>query len=443
MGRCPDCGEWNTLVEQVVVEAKPTAQGAVRASRAAVTATAARMADDPIPLSAIVGSEGERLSTGLAECDRVLGGGLMPGSITLVGGDPGIGKSTLMLQIVPGLAPNRILYIAGEESPRQVKLRADRLGVTGEHLLLLPETNIDAILGTAERLQPEVMIVDSIQTVYRPEIESAPGSVSQVRESCAALTRLAKNGGVSIFLIGHVTKEGAIAGPRVLEHMVDTVLQFEGDRHHSYRVLRAVKNRFGSTNEIGIFEMREEGLREVTNPSEVFLSERSYGVSGSTVVASLEGSRPLLLEIQALVAPTSYPQPQRTAAGFDPRRLQLLLAVLEKRLDLKLGTRDTFINVAGGVKIDEPAADLAVMVAVVSSLKDIPADSKTVVVGEVGLGGEVRTVSQIERRIQEAAKLGFERIVVPKGNLKGLKPSKTIQVIGVERVGQALTHLLG
>ncbi|MDX1548306.1 MAG: DNA repair protein RadA [Rhodothermales bacterium] len=435
MGRCPNCGEWNSLVEEVVAARTP-----VKARVAASVGVGAAPA--PVPLSEVALGEETRLSTGVAEFDRVMGGGIMHGSLTLLAGDPGIGKSTLMTELGKYLAGRRVLYVTGEESLRQVKLRAGRLGVASDALLLLAETNVEAIVAAAKEVDPDVLVVDSIQTVFRPDIESAPGSVSQVRESAAALLHFTKSAEVATFLVGHVTKAGSIAGPRVLEHMVDTVLAFEGDRHHAFRILRAVKNRFGSTNEIGVFEMRGDGLHEVGNPSEIFLSERRYGVSGSTVVCALEGTRPLLVEIQALVTPTAYGTPQRTAAGFDGRRLQLLLAVLEKREGLRLSTHDVFVNVAGGVRLDEPAVDLGVIVAVASSFRDVPADTGAVLIGEVGLGGEVRTVGQLGPRLKEAAKLGFERALVPKNNLKGLTPPKGLDVTGAERLHDVLDLVL-
>jgi DNA repair protein RadA/Sms len=337
-----------------------------------------------------------------------------------------------------------VLYVTGEESVRQIKLRADRLQAgAAKHVQLLAETNLDLILDVIDRGEPDIVIVDSIQTMYRPGLESAPGSVSQVRESTALLLRLAKTRGIPVFVVGHVTKEGVLAGPRVIEHMVDTVLQFEGEAHYSYRMLRALKNRFGSTNEIGIFEMHDTGLREVLNPSEVFLSERHYGSSGSTVVASIEGSRPILVEVQALVTPSSYGMPQRTTTGFDSRRLALLLAVLEKRAGLIMGQQDVFVNIAGGIRIEEPAVDLGIAISVVSSLRDVPVDSSAVVVGEVGLGGEIRTISQIEKRVQEAAKLGFKRIIIPQNNRKALKGASDIELVGVDRIEQAIKELLG
>jgi DNA repair protein RadA/Sms len=384
-----------------------------------------------------------RIKTTIQEFDRVLGGGLVPGSLILLGGDPGIGKSTLMMQMALQLKDCIVLYVTGEESVRQIKMRAERLQAKDvKHVLLLAETNLDLILDIIDRGDPDLIIVDSIQTMFRPGLESAPGSVSQVRESTALLLRLAKTRGIPVFVVGHVTKEGMIAGPKVIEHMVDTVLQFEGEAHYSYRILRALKNRFGSTNEIGIFELHDSGLKEVLNPSEVFLSERHFGTSGSTVVASMEGSRPILLEVQALVTPTSYGIPQRNTTGFDYRRLSLLLAVLEKRVGLHLGGYDVFVNIAGGVRIDEPAVDLGIATSITSSLRDKAVDPTAVAVGEIGLGGEIRTIGQIEKRVQEASKLGFKRIVVPQANFKNVKVNGEIEVVGVERVEQAMEVLL-
>ena len=432
IGRCPNCSEWNTFIEEAASPLKATRK----------SGTASKL--DPVVLEEIEGQDVPRTRIGMEEFDRVLGGGLVPGSLILLGGDPGIGKSTLMMQAALRLTAQTILYVSGEESVRQVKLRADRLkGGDAKHILLLAETNLDLILDVIERGTPDIVVVDSIQTMYRPGLESAPGSVSQVRESTALLLRAAKTKNIPVFIIGHVTKECVIAGPRVIEHMVDTVLQFEGEAHYSYRILRALKNRFGSTNEIGIFEMREEGLREVKNPSEVFLSERHYGISGSTVVASIEGSRPILVEVQALVTATNYGLPQRNSTGFDFRRLALLLAVLEKRMGMNLGQQDVFVNIAGGLKIDEPAVDLGIAVSIASSLRDVPVDSSSIAIGEIGLGGEIRTISQVERRVQEAAKLGFKKIVVPQNNLKGLKTNGEIEVIGVDRIEKAIKELIG
>ncbi|MEM1271044.1 MAG: DNA repair protein RadA, partial [Bacteroidota bacterium] len=432
MGRCPNCGSWNSFVEETI---KPAP---ARPSLGSVAPAGSK----PERLRDVEEVEASRLKTGVGEFDRVMGGGIVQGSFTLLAGDPGIGKSTLMTEMGRYLQDRRVLYVTGEESTRQVKLRAKRLGLEGDTVYLYAETNVEEIVAAAGKLDPEVMIVDSIQTVFSPQIQSAPGSVSQVRESASALMQLTKSTGIATFVVGHVTKDGQIAGPRVLEHMVDTVLYFEGDRHHAYRILRTVKNRFGSTNEIGLFEMRSTGLREVNNPSEIFLSERSYGASGSAVVCSLEGTRPILVEIQALVSPATYGTPQRTASGFDSRRLQMLLAVLEKRAGLKVSNQDVFLNAAGGVKLEEPAVDLGAIVAVASSLQDVPADSSTVLIGEVGLGGEVRTVSQIERRLSEASKLGFERVVIPKSGHKGLNVPDGLTVIPVRYVREALDAVL-
>ncbi|MEX1138091.1 MAG: DNA repair protein RadA [Bacteroidota bacterium] len=432
VGKCPNCTEWNTFVEEAPSPLKTSRKPSGVASKI-----------EPVSLDDIEREESPRISTRIGEFDRVLGGGIVPGSLILLGGDPGIGKSTLMMQLALQLQDSVVLYITGEESTRQIKLRAERLqSASAKNILLLAETNLDLILDVIERGTPDLIVIDSIQTMYRPGLESAPGSVSQVRESTALLLRLAKTRGIPIVVIGHVTKEGVIAGPRVIEHMVDTVLQFEGEAHYSYRVLRALKNRFGSTNEIGIFEMHDSGLREVRNPSEVFLAERSFGTSGSTVVASMEGSRPILIEVQALVTSTNYGMPQRTTTGVDTRRLSLLLAVLEKRVGLGMGTHDVFVNIAGGIKIDEPAVDLGIATSITSSLRDRPVDSGSVAVGEIGLGGEIRTIGQIEKRVQEAAKLGFKRIIIPQNNLKGLKNNNGIEVIGVDRVEKAMEALL-
>lgn len=366
----------------------------------------------------------------------------MRGSFSLIAGDPGIGKSTLMTELARHLPDRRILYVTGEESVAQVKSRARRLGVTGENLLLLAESDVNAIVGAMDEVRPELLVVDSIQTIFRPEIGSAPGTVTQVRESAAALLQVTKQRDIASFVVGHVTKDGSIAGPRVLEHMVDTVLYFEGDRHHAFRILRAVKNRFGSANEIGIFEMRESGLAEVEDPSGIFLSERRYGVSGCTVVAAIEGSRPVLVEVQALVTETSYGTPQRSSTGLDNRRLQMLLAVLEKRYGLRLAMHDVFVNVAGGIRLDEPASDLAVAAAVASSFRDVPVDTSSVVLGEVGLGGEVRSISRLEPRLSESRRLGFERAIVPKSGRGAIKIPGGIEVTGVESLSQALDLLI-
>ena len=393
-----------------------------------------------MPISSIETVDEPRIDTDLGELNRVLGGGIVPGSLILTGGDPGIGKSTLLLQVSSLLANkgHRVLYISGEESIRQTKLRAERLGVISDELYIYAETDLEQIHHTIEEVKPKFVIVDSIQTIHHPEVKSAPGSITQVRECTAELMRIAKTQNIAIFLVGHVTKDGQIAGPRLLEHMVDTVLYFEGERHHTYRILRSVKNRFGSTNEIAIFEMLQSGLKEVLNPSELFLRERSQGGAGSTVVASMEGTRPILVEIQALVTPSSFNYPKRMATGLDQNRVSLFMAVLEKRMGMLLQAQDAYIKVAGGVKLDEPAIDLAVLVSIVSSYRDAAAGLSDCFIGEVGLTGEVRRVSRIEQRVSEAAKLGFERAIVPSSNLGGWDYPKGIQVIGVETVSDAL-----
>ncbi len=404
LGKCPDCAGWNTLVEEQVTKNEPNRTGIA--------------GSEPTLFSEITGAAEERTVTGISEFDRVLGGGLVAGSLVLIGGAPGIGKSTLVLQAMDKLAakPGGALYVSGEESAVQIRLRGDRLSVRAEKLMLLAENSLEKIIPTIERLKPGVVVVDSIQTVFTDSLESAPGSVSQVRECAGKLMSLAKGSGIPIFIVGHVTKDGTLAGPRVLEHMVDTVLYFEGDSGHPFRILRAIKNRFGSTNEIGVFEMREEGLVEVTNPSELFLNERPEGVSGSLVVAAMEGSRPLLVELQALVTGTSFAVPRRTTIGVDANRLALLVAVLEKKVGLHLAGQDIFLNVAGGARISEPAADLGMIMAVASSHLDKVIDPHTVVLGEVGLAGEVRRITHPEIRVREAAKLGFTRCIIPAGN---------------------------
>lgn len=431
MGRCPGCGQWNTMVEEVEVVAKGP-RGAFKHSEM-VSAKAT-------PIISVETQEEQRVPTELTEFNRVLGGGIVPGSLILIGGDPGIGKSTLLLQVSALLSNknHRVLYVSGEESIRQTKLRAERLGVQSPELYIYAETNLEMISETIEQTQPKFVIIDSIQTVHHPEVTSAPGSVSQVRECTGELMRIAKTKNIAIFLVGHVTKEGQIAGPRILEHMVDTVLYFEGERHHNHRILRSQKNRFGSTNEIAIFEMVHGGLKEVLNPSEMFLEERSQGAPGSTIVASMEGTRPILVEIQALVSPSSFNYPKRMATGLDQNRVSLLMAVLEKRMGFMLQAQDAFIKVAGGVKLDEPAIDLAVLVSIVSSFKDLSANPTDCFAGEVGLTGEVRRVTRIEQRVNEAAKLGFKRIFIPTSNIGGWDFPAGIEVIGVERVDQAL-----
>ena len=450
LGRCPGCGAWNSLVEERV---GPPAGGRrpVREPGAAAGGRGAG-AVEAVPIADVALDEAVRRGTGLPEVDRVLGGGVVPGSLILVGGDPGVGKSTLALAVAhhmaraSGAAGDRrpVLYVSGEESVRQTKMRASRLGVDAPNLLVLAETDLDQIVSQIDRVRPSLVVVDSIQTVYRADVTAAPGSVAQIRECTGDLLRVAKtDGGPAVLVIGHVTKEGAIAGPRVLEHMVDTVLYFEGERHHAYRVLRATKNRFGSTNEIGVFAMSGRGLTEVADPSALFLAERPEGASGSAVVCAVEGTRPLLLEVQALVTRTPFGMPRRTAAGIDYNRLLLLLAVLEKRTGLHLSAHDVYVSVAGGVSVDEPAADLGVALAVASSHRDRPVDAAAVAVGEVGLGGEVRAVSQIDRRIAEAAKLGFRRVVAPRANLPGLDETPAgLEITGVDDVAGALERLV-
>jgi DNA repair protein RadA/Sms len=433
-GTCPDCARLGSFVALVEERMAPA-----RTERPRL-ATGAR----PVPIGDIAVTAGERVSTGIGELDRVLGGGVVPGSLVLIGGDPGIGKSTLLLQASRALADlaGPILYVSGEESAAQVKLRADRLGVSPGGLYFLAETDLTVIEAHAAELRPRALVVDSIQTVFLPGLESAPGSVSQVRECAARLMLFSKGRGIATFLVGHVTKDGAIAGPRVLEHLVDTVLYFEGEQHHSHRLLRAVKNRFGSTNEIGVFEMGEEGLLEVPNPSGFFLAERPRGAAGSVVVSSLEGTRPLLLELQALVTPASFGTPRRTVLGADYNRVCLLLAVLEKRVGFPLQSQDVFVNIAGGGRVTEPAADLGVVVAAASSYLDRPVRGDTVVMGEVGLAGEVRAVAGLAVRLKEAAALGFAAAVVPQNNLSG-GAAPPLEVQGVGSVDEAVKVLLG
>ncbi|MEC5425610.1 DNA repair protein RadA [Virgibacillus sp. C22-A2] len=431
MGKCPGCDEWNTLVEEMESSDKRNKH---------TFNVGSKYSSKPESITAIESEKEPRIKTKMEEFNRVLGGGIVPGSLVLIGGDPGIGKSTLLLQISSQLAEKElpVLYISGEESTRQTKLRADRLNVKAELLYVLAETNLFDIAKQIEEIKPSFVVIDSIQTIFKEEISSAPGSVSQVRESTSELMKIAKSNGIPIFIVGHVTKEGSIAGPRILEHMVDAVLYFEGERHHTYRILRGVKNRFGSTNEMGIFEMKEEGLREVMNPSEIFLEERSQGAAGSTVVASMEGTRPVLVEIQALISPSSFGNPRRMATGIDANRVPLLMAVLEKRVGLMLQNQDAYIKVAGGVKLDEPAIDLAIVVSIASSFRDQPTQPEDIFVGEVGLTGEIRRVSRIEQRVQEAAKLGFKRVICPQRNMDGWTVPKGIQVIGVNTVQEAL-----
>ena len=432
LGRCPDCQEWNTLVEERVSAGPAPGRAAVKDGPVS----------SPQPITDVTPLAAGRSSSDIDELDRVLGGGIVPGSVVLIGGDPGIGKSTLVLQALAALARRGVaLYVSGEESPQQVKMRADRLGVAESQLLVLAETGLETILPHALKVKPVVLAIDSIQTVFTEQLSSAPGSIGQVRESAAQLVQLAKRHQLACILVGHVTKEGAFAGPRVLEHMVDTVLYFEGDRGHSFRILRAVKNRFGSTNEIGVFEMKENGLQPVANPSALFLAERPVDVSGSVVIASIEGTRPILVELQALVSPTALGTPRRTTLGLDPNRVALLIAVLEKKMGLQLGGHDIFLNVAGGVRLGEPAADLGAVAAVASSFLDRPVDPHTVVVGEVGLAGEVRAIGQTEARVREAAKLGFSRCVLPESSCRQLPPISEVQLCGVKSLQDAWEQL--
>ncbi len=434
MGKCPDCGAWNTMVEERIEKQKDI--GGAKKSRGA----------GPLLLHEIQARDEDRFVTRIGELDRVLGGGIVAGSVVLIGGDPGIGKSTLVLQMLRQVSELRgkALYVSGEESPSQIKMRATRLGVKTENLYVLAETQLEEIIHAVEGLDPEVLVVDSVQTVFTSELPSAPGSVGQVREVSGRLMLNAKRTGIPTFLIGHVTKDGAIAGPRVLEHIVDTVLYFEGDKGHAFRVLRAVKNRFGSTNEIGVFEMKESGLAEVANPSAIFLAERPADATGSVVVSSLEGTRPILAELQALVAPSKLTMPRRTCIGVDFNRVSLLLAVLEKRVGMHLLGMDVFVNIVGGLKVDEPAVDLGIMASVASSFREKPINAQTVVMGEVGLTGEVRAISQAEARLRDAAKLGFTRCILPMLNVEKLDKSPAIskmQLMGIRTVEEAMERL--
>ncbi len=442
LGRCPDCGEFNTLVEE---RFRPTAQtvGKVSSSSKTRLSTNSFREVKPISYSDIESQDDMRTSSGIEEFDRVLGGGIVAGSLVLIGGAPGIGKSTLVIQVADKLSKSntRVLYVSGEESERQIKMRGERLGLNAENLFLLPETNLEAILSEVEKLQPDAIIVDSIQTVFSPSVESAPGSVSQVREVAGQFMIFAKATGTPVFLIGHVTKEGSIAGPKALEHIVDTVLYFEGDRHHNHRIIRATKNRFGAANEIGIFEMTGEGLIAVGNPSEVFLQERPEGASGSVVTVCMEGTRPMLVEVQALVTGTKFGTGRRMAQGFDYNRTSLLIAVLEKRVGFQLANDDVFINVAGGLEIDEPAADLGVIAAIASSFRNLQVPPDTAVFGEVGLTGEVRGVLQAETRAREAQTLGFKKLILPMSNKKGLEKLLGMRVVGVKNLEEALDEL--
>ncbi|MCL4493147.1 MAG: DNA repair protein RadA [Nitrospirae bacterium] len=430
LGKCPDCGAWSSFSEE-------------KQDPRALKSSNPRGSAEAQPLSKVTGGREKRQVIGIKELDRVLGGGLVNGAITLIGGDPGIGKSTLILQALSKIAEKygAVLYVSGEESPEQIKLRAERLSIDSDSIILLPETLVENVIAVAGNMRPSALVIDSIQTVFTEDLTSAPGSVGQIRESAAKLMIFAKKSQVPVFLIGHVTKEGAIAGPRVLEHIVDTVLYFEGDRGHSYRILRTVKNRFGSTNEIGIFEMRDNGLTEIDNPSELFLSERPVDASGSAVIVSMEGTRPLLVEVQALVSPTTFGMPRRTSIGVDFNRVNLLIAVLEKKAGMHLGGMDVFTNIVGGLKIIEPASDLGIIAAISSSFRESPVNSKTCLFGEVGLSGEIRAVARSETRLKEAAKIGFKNAIIPKSNAERLKTDFGLNITGVKDVEEAIEHI--
>ena len=433
IGKCPNCGEWNTYVEETVVKESPAAR---RGAAAFSSSTKPR----PVLLRDISAEKEERL-----ELNRVLGGGLVRGSLVLIGGEPGIGKSTLILQTVLKLPELRVLYVSGEESSKQLKMRADRIDPDNQNCLILCETNLEQIFAHVENVKPDLLVVDSIQTVFTENVESSPGSITQVRECSAAILKYAKESGVPVLLIGHINKEGSIAGPKVLEHIVDTVLQFEGDQHYMYRILRSIKNRFGSTAELGIYEMRQDGLRQVSNPSELLLTQNHEGLSGVAIAAAIEGIRPFLIETQALVSTAVYGTPQRSATGFDIRRMNMLLAVLEKRAGFKLAQKDVFLNIAGGLRVNDPAIDLAVLSAILSSSLDISIETGVCMAGEIGLSGEIRPVNRIEQRIMEAEKLGFSRIIIPFNNLKGFNtsPKSCIEIVQVRKVEEAFRQLFG
>ncbi|MFK4567714.1 DNA repair protein RadA [Enterococcus sp. UD-01] len=430
LGRCPNCGQWNTMTEEVIQDTSD------RRTRVSLTGKKTQ----PQRLAEVVPKKEPRVKTKMMELNRVLGGGVVPGSMVLIGGDPGIGKSTLLLQVSQQLAEigGKVLYVSGEESAEQIKMRAERLSAIDTEFYLYAETDMHEIARAIENLEPDYVIIDSIQTMTQPDVTSVAGSVSQVRETTAELLKIAKTNGIAIFIVGHVTKEGSIAGPRMLEHMVDTVLYFEGEKHHTFRILRAVKNRFGSTNEIGIFEMREQGLEEVANPSQVFLEERLADATGSAIVVAMEGTRPILVEVQALVTPTMFGNAKRTTTGLDFNRVSLIMAVLEKRAGLLLQNQDAYLKAAGGVKINEPAIDLAVAVSIASSYKETGTKPTECFIGEIGLTGEIRRVSSIEQRVREAQKLGFTKVYLPKNNLGGWTPPKGIEIIGVATIGETL-----
>ena len=438
-GKCPGCGLWNTMVEEIIRQDKKDG------ARKTGSLTSKQ---PPVPINEVDMKDSERILTGSTELDRVLGQGMMPGSVVLMVGDPGIGKSSLTLQMSGYTASkeDNVLYVTGEESIRQIRLRADRLGVSAENLYVLSETNLLDIETYIEEVSPSLLVVDSIQTMYRPEIDSAPGSVSQVREVAGQLLRITKNQGFSTVIVGHVTKDGTMAGPRVLEHIVDTVLYFEGERNTQYRIIRAIKNRFGSTNEIGLFEMTPQGLKDVPDASLMFLAERAENVSGSVIIPTMEGSRPVLVEVQTLISPSPFVPPRRTSDCVDHKRIQLLLAVLEKRIGFQMGNMDVFVKVAGGIYVEEPAVDLGLAVAMASSHRDIPVESKTVVLGEVGLAGEIRAIARLDQRLREAERMGFTQAFVPESNLQGKKELEneySITLTGIKSLKEALTHVLG
>ena len=444
VGKCPSCGNWNTMKEFRAPSNSPS-KGRTFSGPLSPGSGEGK----PVPVRSIVAESEPRIDMGDDELNRVLGGGLVPGSLVLLGGEPGIGKSTLILQTVLRLAGRKVLYVSGEESARQIKLRADRLSETSgmapsDGLLILTETSLEQIYTQIEQTRPDLVVIDSIQTIQTEAVESSPGSLSQIRECAASLLKYAKGGGVSVILIGHITKEGTLAGPKVLEHIVDAVLQFEGDQHYMYRILRSIKNRFGSTSELGIYEMRHDGLRQVSNPSELLLTDDREGLSGIAIACAIEGARPFMIETQALVSTAAYGTAQRSTTGYESRRLNMLLAVLEKRVGFKLATKDVFLNIAGGLRVTDPALDLAVIAAVLSSNGDMPIDTDVCMTGEVGLSGEIRPVSRIEQRIAEAQKLGFQRILIPSHNMKGINAGQyKIEIVPVRRVAEAVRELFG
>jgi len=436
IGRCPSCGEWNTYVEEIIKKETPreSSMGDIKSAKK----------NTPTSIEKISKSSEERMDTGTAELNRVLGGGLVAGSLVLIGGEPGIGKSTLMLQVALRFKKRKILYVTGEESEQQIKMRADRIGSGNPDCMILTETNSQNIFRFLEQLEPDVLVIDSIQTLYTDRIDSSPGSISQVRECAAELQRYAKLTDTPVILIGHITKDGMLAGPKVLEHMVDTVLQFEGDRHYEFRILRSVKNRYGSTSELGIFEMTDKGLREISNPSEILISQRDEDLSGVAVAATIEGQRPMLVETQALVGSAAYGTPQRSATGFDAKRLNMLLAVLEKRAGFKLGVKDVFLNIAGGIRVDDPAIDLAIISSVMSSNADLPIPQHYCFAGEVGLSGEIRAVNRIEQRVAEADKLGFEKVFISSYARKSIDQKKyKAEIVFVKKIEDLIKALFG